>query len=81
MACFYFGSVARLDHCLQTINPDAGVESQSFEGQLRDFKVKLATQAIHECNGNKTNAARRLNISRAYLHRLVRSVPEELEIA
>src|SRR5437879_4930118 len=60
---------------------DAGVESQSFEERLRDYKIKLATQAILDCNGNKTNAARRLNISRAYLHRLVRSGPEELEVA
>ncbi len=62
-------------------DPDAGVESQFFEERLRDYKIKLATQAILDCNGNKTNAARRLNISRAYLHRLLRSFPEELEVA
>lgn len=44
----------------------------SFERQLRDYKVKLAEQAIRENNGNKTMAARSLNISRAYLHRLIR---------
>ena len=44
----------------------------SFEEQLRDYKVKLATKAIAECNGNKTQAARTLQISRAYLHRLIR---------
>jgi DNA-binding NtrC family response regulator len=63
------------------LDPDASVEAQSFEERLRDYKIKLATQAILDCNGNKTNAARRLNISRAYLHRLVRSDPEELEVA
>jgi DNA-binding NtrC family response regulator len=44
----------------------------SFERLLRDFKVKLATKAIEDCKGNKTLAARSLNISRAYLHRLIR---------
>src|SRR3984885_11679951 len=44
----------------------------SFERQIRDFKVKLATAAVRENKGNKTLAARSLNISRAYLHRLIR---------
>ena len=44
----------------------------SFERKLRDYKVKLATTAVRENNGNKTLAARSLCISRAYLHRLIR---------
>jgi DNA-binding NtrC family response regulator len=44
----------------------------SFERQLRDYKIKLAVSAVREHNGNKTNAARSLCISRAYLHRLLR---------
>jgi|GraSoiStandDraft_50_1057286.scaffolds.fasta_scaffold110206_1 DNA-binding NtrC family response regulator len=44
----------------------------SFERLLRDYKVKLAMKAIEDCNGNKTMAARSLDISRAYLHRLIR---------
>jgi DNA-binding NtrC family response regulator len=44
----------------------------SFERQLRDYKVKLAATAVRENNGNKTLAARSLCISRAYLHRLIR---------
>jgi DNA-binding NtrC family response regulator len=44
----------------------------SFERQLRDYKVKLAATAVRDNNGNKTMAARSLNISRAYLHRLIR---------
>jgi len=44
----------------------------SFERQLHDYKVRLATTAVRDNNGNKTLAARRLNISRAYLHRLIR---------
>jgi DNA-binding NtrC family response regulator len=46
--------------------------SGSFERQLRGYKIKLAITALRECNGNKTLAARSLNISRAYLHRLIR---------
>ena len=52
--------------------------SGSFERQLRNYKVKLATTALRENNGNKTLAARSLNISRAYLHRLIRSEPDSL---
>jgi DNA-binding NtrC family response regulator len=45
---------------------------ESFEQQLIDYKIKLATEAVRDNNGNKTLAARSLNISRAYLHRLLR---------
>jgi DNA-binding NtrC family response regulator len=44
----------------------------SFEKQVYLYKVKLATNAVRDSNGNKTLAARSLNISRAYLHRLIR---------
>lgn len=44
----------------------------SFERQLRNYKVKLVIEAVRDNNGNKTLAARNLNISRAYLHRLIR---------
>jgi len=44
----------------------------SFERQLRDYKIKLAVNAVREHSGNKTLAARSLCISRAYLHRLIR---------
>jgi DNA-binding NtrC family response regulator len=46
--------------------------SGSFERQLREFKMKLATTAVREQKGNKTLAARSLSISRPYLHRLIR---------
>lgn len=52
----------------------------SFERQLRDYKVRLAVNAVREHNGNKTLAARSLSISRAYLHRLIRlAEPDQLE--
>ena len=44
----------------------------SFERHLRDYKIKLAVNAVREHSGNKTLAARSLCISRAYLHRLIR---------
>jgi DNA-binding NtrC family response regulator len=46
--------------------------ASSFERLLRDYKVKLAVNAVRDNNGNKTLAARSLCISRAYLHRLIR---------
>ncbi|HEY6346204.1 MAG TPA: sigma-54 dependent transcriptional regulator [Bryobacteraceae bacterium] len=48
-------------------------QAGSFERMLREFKFKIAIKAIQDCNGNKTLAARSLAISRAYLHRLIRS--------
>jgi DNA-binding NtrC family response regulator len=56
-------SVADAEDCPST---------SSFERQIRVFKLKLATDAVREHNGNKTLAARSLQISRAYLHRLIR---------
>jgi len=54
------------------VSIDTFLPPDSFEGQLRDYKVKLALAAVRENNGNKTLAARSLRISRAYLHRLIR---------
>jgi DNA-binding NtrC family response regulator len=54
------------------VNIDDFQPAGSFERQLRDYKVKLAVAAVREHNGNKTLAARSLQISRAYLHRLIR---------
>jgi len=51
--------------------------SSSFERQLRDYKVKLAVAAVRDNNGNKSLAARKLSISRAYLHRLLRLAENE----
>jgi DNA-binding NtrC family response regulator len=51
--------------------------TNSFERQLRNYKVKLATAAVKDNHGNKTMAARSLNISRAYLHRLLRLAEQD----
>ncbi len=53
--------------CIDDRHPDG-----SFEKQVYLYKVKLAMNAVRDSNGNKTLAARSLNISRAYLHRLIR---------
>jgi DNA-binding NtrC family response regulator len=50
----------------------------SFERQLRGYKVQLAITALRENNGSKTLAARSLHISRAYLHRLIRTAETEV---
>jgi transcriptional regulator with PAS, ATPase and Fis domain len=44
----------------------------SFDRQIQDYKVKLVLSTLRESNGNKTLAARKLGISRVYLHRLIR---------
>jgi len=49
----------------------------SFERQLRSYKIKLAEAAVRDNQGNKTLAARSLNISRAYLHRLLRLAEQD----
>jgi DNA-binding NtrC family response regulator len=51
--------------------------SASFDDLLRQFKIGVANEAIMACNGNKTHAARRLRVSRTYLHRLLRLGPEK----
>jgi len=51
---------------------DEYLPTGSFEQQVYEYKVRLALSAVRENNGNKTLAARALQISRAYLHRLIR---------
>ena len=55
----------------QDINEEP-LSGGTFERLLREYKVKLAVEAIQQCGGNKTLAAQSLSISRAYLHRLIR---------
>ena len=53
---------------------EAGIvpAGDSFDELISQFKINLANQAIRECDGNKTLAARKLGLSRAYVHRLIR---------
>lgn len=52
----------------------------SFERQLREYKIMLVTAAVRDHQGNKTLAASSLQISRAYLHRLIR-ISEAVHLA
>jgi len=65
-----------LDDCVVSL--DEFQPAGSFERQLRDYKIKLAVAAVREHNGNKTLAARSLQISRAYLHRLLRAAGQDV---
>jgi DNA-binding NtrC family response regulator len=47
-------------------------EHGCFEDLLRQFKLSLALRTIADCKGNKSLAAKKLGVSRAYLHRLIR---------
>jgi len=49
----------------------------SFDEQMQDYKIAVAHRAIQECNGNKTLAARSLQISRGYLHRIIKDLDSE----
>jgi len=49
----------------------------SFDEQMQDYKIAVAHRAIQECNGNKTLAARSLQISRGYLHSIIKDLDSE----
>jgi len=68
---------AELPEKMQQLSDDVSetFEPDSFDDLLRRFKMEVANKAILECNGNKTLAARKLRVSRAYLHRLIRKEP------
>jgi DNA-binding NtrC family response regulator len=73
-------TLQQLDPHLSCLDDDETVGGGSFDEQLRDYRVKLAVKAIDDASGNKTVAARSLNISRAYLHRLIREAGEEVAV-
>jgi DNA-binding NtrC family response regulator len=77
MAEGYSIQITDLPESLQELEPaeyDDDLLAGSFERLLRDYKIKLANDAVAQCKGNKTLAAQSLSISRAYLHRLIRPV-------
>ena len=50
--------------------------------ELREFKRRLILRVLRDCDGSKSEAARRLGIARGYLHRLINQLhieeaPEE----
>lgn len=50
-------------------NPRKEFEAIQMDDVLSDFESEMIARAIAVCNGNKTNAARMLGITRARLHR------------
>jgi two-component system, NtrC family, nitrogen regulation response regulator NtrX len=63
-------------HIRRTIAPEAGQNGESayestFEGAVLALKRRLVINALQAESGNKAAAAKRLAISRSYLHRLV----------
>lgn len=80
------GDSVRLEDLPETMSQvdllclDEPAPAGSFEEQLREYRVKLAINAVQDANGNKTVAARSLNISRAYLHRLIRESGEDVAV-
>jgi len=62
-----------LPDALKTARMAPELIGDSFEDQIKVYKLHLVNEALRTCNGNKTLAARSLSISRAYLHRLLRA--------
>lgn len=46
----------------------------SYDEQVRDFKRRVIERALKESGGNKAAAARRLQVARGYLHRLIQQL-------
>jgi DNA-binding NtrC family response regulator len=45
-----------------------------YDTEVREFKRRLIMRTLRQCHGNKSEAARSLNIARPYLHRLIASL-------
>ncbi len=57
---------------LRSVPPvDGAVDESSLEGAVLALKRRMIVNALHAENGNKVAAAKRLGISRSYLHRLI----------
>ena len=74
-------SLGDLPEHIQQFSDDTYVfsmEPDSFEDLVRQYKIKLAHKKLIECDGNKSQAARKLKVSRAYFHRLIRVGPQQV---
>ncbi len=56
---------------LHAVKAEGAPEETSFEGAMTAMKKRLIIAALEAEGGNKVAAARRLGISRSYLHRLI----------
>ena len=56
---------------LRSVPASAPVDESSLEGAVATLKRRMIVNALNAENGNKVAAAKRLGISRSYLHRLI----------
>lgn len=59
------------DKMLRTLPDVSPSDENTFEGAVSALKRRLIVNALKAENDNKVNAAKRLGISRSYLHRLI----------
>jgi Nif-specific regulatory protein len=45
--------------------------TSSYHDEVQNFKRRLILRTLEQCNGNRTEAARRLKVARGYFHRLL----------
>jgi transcriptional regulator with PAS, ATPase and Fis domain len=60
---------------------DESFNCASFDELIHEFRISVVRKAIAESKGNKSLAARKLGLSRAYLHRLMRTGPQLVRTA
>jgi transcriptional regulator with PAS, ATPase and Fis domain len=48
---------------------------------MRAFKMRVVRKAVQKTNGNKSLAAKELQVSRAYLHKLFRAESQLVSVA
>ena len=56
---------------LKTVPLEGELDESSFEGAVASLKKRMLKNALEAEGGNKVAAAKRLRISRSYLHRLI----------
>jgi DNA-binding NtrC family response regulator len=56
---------------LRSVPTNAAVDESSLEGAVVALKRRMIVNALNAEGGNKVAAAKRLGISRSYLHRLI----------
>jgi Nif-specific regulatory protein len=61
-------------HLFPEISPETAQTELSYQQQLQRFKRQLVVRTLEETGWNVTEAARRLDVARSYLNRLIRSL-------
>jgi len=60
---------------------DESSNGASFDELMHEFRISVVRKAVAESKGNKSLAAKKLGLSRAYLHRLMRTGPQLVKTA